>query len=212
LEGVEVPEGYQPDYGYVFADQGNGFSYGWDADNTANARNRDNAASPDQRYDTFNHLQKALPAGRIWEIEIPNGRYNVYAVAGESDNYDSVFDLTAEGITFVKGAATDAVRWVDGQAAIAVADGRLSISNGPTAQNNKIAFIEIYPLPTEVPRPVFATPTVAGGQLVLTWTHGGTLQQASAVIGPWSDVAGNPSGTHSVSPTEPRQFYRVIVR
>ncbi len=212
LEGVEIPEGYLADYGYVFADRGEGFSYGWDADNTAYARNRDNVISPDQRYDTFNHLQKDLPAGRIWEIELPNGRYNVYAVAGESDNINSVYDLTAEGVTFVTGTPTSAVLWFEGQAAITVQDGRLSISNGPTASNNKIAFIEIYPLPAEVLRPVIAPPTLASGQLTLTWTNGGTLQQAPAITGEWADVPGATSGTYSVPATEPRRFYRVIVR
>ncbi len=57
-QGAPVPEGYLPDYGEVFADRGNGFSYGWDAafDET---RDRDHANAPDQRYDTLNHLQKA---------------------------------------------------------------------------------------------------------------------------------------------------------
>ena len=36
----DVPEGYLADAGQVFGDQGNGFSYGWDRDITADARAR----------------------------------------------------------------------------------------------------------------------------------------------------------------------------
>lgn len=101
------------DVGQVFGDQGNGYSYGWDADNSAHARNRNNVISPDERYDTFNHLQKDLPAGRVWEIELPNGNYSVHVVVGESDNYDSTFDIQAEGVTIISGQATATVRWFE---------------------------------------------------------------------------------------------------
>src|SRR5687767_5774400 len=52
-----VPGGYVADTGAVFADRGNGFSYGWDANNAAQTRDRNNGASPDQRYDTLIHTQ-----------------------------------------------------------------------------------------------------------------------------------------------------------
>src|SRR5690606_12331112 len=100
---AEPPEGYLPDYGDVFGDRGNGYTYGWDEDNTANARNRNDARAPDERYDTFNHWQKPAPAGSLWEIEVPNGWYNVFLAAGEACNIDSVYDVTAEGVTIVKG-------------------------------------------------------------------------------------------------------------
>ena len=34
LQGAPVPAGYLPDYGQVFADRGNGWSYGWSMDVT----------------------------------------------------------------------------------------------------------------------------------------------------------------------------------
>jgi len=40
LKGGPVPEGYLPDYGEVFADRGNGFSYGWNRDIQADSRDR----------------------------------------------------------------------------------------------------------------------------------------------------------------------------
>src|SRR5688572_4909659 len=61
-----APAGYVIDAGHVFADRGNGLSYGWDLDATASARDRNHAASPDQRYDTLNHMQRY--GVRTWEI------------------------------------------------------------------------------------------------------------------------------------------------
>src|SRR5829696_8340196 len=52
-----APSGYFIDSGQVFGDRGNGLAYGWDADNTASARDRNNSLFPDQRYDTLTHMQ-----------------------------------------------------------------------------------------------------------------------------------------------------------
>jgi len=201
---------YMPDFGDVFDDRGNGYKYGWDVDNVANSRVRNAANSPDERYDTFNHMQKPQPAGSFWEIEVPNGRYNVFAVVGEASNFDSVFDLQAEGITIASGTASDAIRWFEGIGAVSVSDGKLTLTNGPKAANNKICFVEIYSLPNEVVPPEFAPPVRNGNQLTLTWTGDGKLQENSEVTGSWTDVPGNPSGTYTTTTTGPRKFYRVV--
>jgi hypothetical protein len=208
---AEVPPGYLPDYGDIFADRGNGYNYGWDDDNTANARDRNNALSPDERYDTFNHWQKPLPAGRVWEIELPNGRYSVHAVVGEPSNQDSVYDLQVEGVTIAKGTPDAIIRFFEGTGTVTVTDGRLSLSNGPTAANNKVCFVDIAALPAEVPKPVFSQPVLSGNTLTISWTGGGRLQEATSVTGPWTDVAGNPQAPFTVQVTEPCKFFRVVV-
>ena len=43
-QGAPIPEGYLPDYGEVFADRGNGFSYGWDVDIQDHSRDRNDAS------------------------------------------------------------------------------------------------------------------------------------------------------------------------
>ena len=63
--------------------------------------------------------------------------------------------------------------------------------------------------------PGWATNNVAplvrnGNTLTLSWTGGGKLQEASEVTGAWTDVAGNPQGSHSVQATAARKFYRLI--
>ena len=50
--------------------------------------------------------------------------------------------------------------------------------------------------------------TVSGGSAVLRWSSEGTLQTATAVKGPWTDVAGATS-PYSISKTNAPGFFRV---
>ena len=63
------------------ATRGNGQTYGWNADNTAQARDRNSARSPDQAYDTLTHMQRPANPNAVWEIALPNGTYSVRLVA-----------------------------------------------------------------------------------------------------------------------------------
>jgi hypothetical protein len=59
--------------------------------------------------------------------------------------------------------------------------------------------------------PVFNRPTVSGGNLTISWTGAGKLQEAANVTGPWTDVAGNPNGTFTVQTIAgARKFYRLL--
>ena len=137
-----VPAGYLVDSGQVYGNRGNGFTYGWDASNTSFTRDRNSSLSADQRYDTLNHMQKAGGA-RVWEIEVPNGNYNIFLVSGDSDFYDSVFRINVEGVLTVSGTPTSSTHWFSGTKTVTVSDGRLSVSNATGGSNNKICFIEI---------------------------------------------------------------------
>jgi hypothetical protein len=55
------------------------------------------------------------------------------------------------------------------------------------------------------------TATQQGGKVVITWTGSGTLQSATAVSGPWTDVTPPPTGnSYSVAPTaQAQEFYRL---
>jgi hypothetical protein len=140
-----VPAGYLADTGLVFANRGNGQSYGWTAANTAQTRDRNAANSPDQRYDTLTHLQKAAYPDAIWEIAVPNGSYSVRVVSGDAANIDSVFRTTVEGVLTVSGTPTTATRWIEGTSTVTVTDGRLTIRSGSGASNNKLCFVDITP-------------------------------------------------------------------
>jgi YVTN family beta-propeller protein len=137
-----TPAGYLPDSGAVYGNRGNGYTYGWNISNANFARDRNSVRSADQRYDTLNHLQKSGGA-RIWEIAVPNGTYSVFAVSGDPDYIDSVFRLNVEGVLTVSGTPTSATHWFSGTSTVTVSDGRLTVSNGTGASNDKICFIEI---------------------------------------------------------------------
>jgi uncharacterized delta-60 repeat protein len=139
---VLPPAPYKVDLGQAFGDRGSGLKYGWDADNTANARTRGNAGSPDFRYDTFNHMQKN-GADRKWEIAVPNGMYQVTLTAGDPNATDSVYRINLEGQLALSGTPSGDARWFTRTTNVEVTDGRLTVSNGAGAVNNKIAFIDI---------------------------------------------------------------------
>src|SRR5688572_19275968 len=88
-----TPLGYAADlgstYGYRAA---SGHTYGWSVAAGAGARDRNDARSPDQRYDTLNHFR----AGYAWNLAVPNGTYSVKLVAGDPSNIDSVYKFNVE--------------------------------------------------------------------------------------------------------------------
>jgi glucose/arabinose dehydrogenase len=138
-----VPSGYLADGGLVFASRGNGQTYGWTLDNTAQARDRNASNSPDQRYDTLTYLQGAGNPDAIWEIAVPSGTYRVRVVSGDPLSYNSVFRTTVEGVLTVSGTPTTTTRWIEGTATVTVTDGRLTVRSGSGASNNKLCFLEI---------------------------------------------------------------------
>jgi hypothetical protein len=138
-----VPASHLADSGLIFGNRGNGQSYGWNADNTAQTRDRNLANSPDQRYDTLTHLQKPGNPDAFWEIAVPNGTYRVRVVSGDASYFDSVFRLSAENVLTVNGTPNSSTRWIEGTSTVTVADGRLTLRNASGASNNKICFVEI---------------------------------------------------------------------
>ena len=129
-----TPAGYQKDDGSAYTV---GRGYGWNKNNTADARQRTTPA--DLRYATLVHLQKTTNS--IWEIAVPNGFYDVHIVAGDADFTDSFNHLTAEGVTIIPGAA--GMNWNEGSGGVTVADGKLTIAPGINAVNSKICYIDI---------------------------------------------------------------------
>lgn len=140
--GATVPAGYTPDTGAVFGDRGSGRTFGWNVDNSVNARDRNASGSPDQRYDTLNHMQK--PGGAtVWEFAVPNGTYTVHVVAGDPVNTDSTYRISVEGVPVVSGTPTGAKHWFEGTVRVTVGDGRISVTNGSGAVNNKLNYVDI---------------------------------------------------------------------
>lgn len=136
-----LPTGYLRDSGSTFGNRGNGYTYGWNSNNSANTRDRNSTRSSDQRYDTLIYMQRG--AIYTWEIAVPNGAYQVRMVAGDASYYNSVYKLAAEGVLVVNGTPSRTTRWLEGVTTVMVNDGRLTITNASGASNNKLNFIEI---------------------------------------------------------------------
>jgi len=133
--------GYLVDGGSVYADRGNGRSYGWNLDNSTTARDRE--LLTDQLKDTLQHMQKAENPNGLWEIAVPNGLYQVHITVGDAANFDSIYKVAVEGTLAINFAPTTAVRFSEATVTVTVTDGRLTVSNAIGASNNKICFIEI---------------------------------------------------------------------
>jgi len=182
LATAQVPPGYLPDSGLAFGDRGNGYTYGWSRDISADSRDRGNA-HPDQRYDTLIHFQKGADA--IWEIVIPNGQYNVLMVCGDASNSDQTNTLSVEDVivTDPNGQVGNFDKY---NVTVTVADGRLTIKPAPGSSNAKICFVDIVlalepslardPIPankaTDVPKDV-----------ALGWTPGDYAQKHNVYLG-----------------------------
>jgi hypothetical protein len=209
--------GYLPDYGLVFGDRGNGFSYGWDINNVPNSRYRNSPNSFDLRYDTFNHLQKP-GGGTTWEIAVPNGLYQVRAVSGDATAFDGTFRLNVEGSLIVDGAPSITSRWVEGIGTIAVNDGRLTVGNAAGSVNNKICFIEITALPVLHPPIHLLSPellTDGRFRFTLEGTNGVTyVIEATTNFTAWTPLFTNApisnllEFTDSLATNHPARFYR----
>lgn len=63
-------------------------------------------------------------------------------------------------------------------------------------------------LPTPSESAKFNTVTLQGGNITISWTGAGTLEQAEAITGPWTTAA-SQSNPQTVSPTGGARFYRV---
>jgi len=191
-----VPMGYFADTGAVYGDRGNGYTYGWNADSSAFTRDRGASNSPDQRYDTLNHMQ--LYGVFTWEIAVPNGAYDVHVVVGDPQNYDSVYRISVESVLAVEGTPSSVTPWFEGTQRITVTDGKLTIGNAPGASNNKICFVDIASACITGNCPP-ATPTITApgmdGQIV----HPADVHMETAAF---SDP--NPGDTHACTDWEIR--------
>jgi hypothetical protein len=76
-------------------------------------------------------------------MAVPNGSYQVLVVAGDAGQFDSVYRINVEGVPTVSGTPNSSTRWFSGSSTVTVSDGRLTVSNGPGAIDNKICFIDV---------------------------------------------------------------------
>lgn len=222
-----IPAGYTADSGAAF----NGTS-GWRTtagtplNLTANARDRNSAASPDQRYDTFIHMQAPAGSGNtttgVWQYALTSGTYNVTVAVGEPSAIDSVDEITAEpggpnAVAIIDHYhPTTAAHWLTVTRQVTVTDGFLTLD--PTGgTNTKLNFVDIVPVGTGAAKVSVRAPTdgilgLSRARLIFstvaqaatpaksfTFTNTGraTLTVSKFAIG------GTNSGTFVVAPGQP---------
>ena len=89
-----VPEGWLPDYHEEFGPKENGLVYGWEQAETM-GRNRDSVDPPQANtWDVLRATLTHMRNGKVWEIELENGVYDVEICIG--DAWASNYSLKAE--------------------------------------------------------------------------------------------------------------------
>ena len=142
-----VPTGYLPDSGSTFGSRGNGHSYGWNVSTTNGSRERAASSHPEQRYRTLCHMRSNSNnnTAATWEIALPSGTYEIFAVFGDADFLNQTHHINIEGIT-VTDATPGTSEFDEFTVQRTVTDGRLTIRPGTGASNSKICFIDITPV------------------------------------------------------------------
>jgi fibronectin type 3 domain-containing protein len=140
---TEVPTGYFNDNGLIFGSHANGLSYGWNQDNTAAARDRNDVDSPDELHDSLIHMQKPTDPNASWKIAVPNGVYTIHLVAGDPDFTDSYYKINVNGVLAINGKPHHHHHWLEDTITLTVTNGFIEISNAKGARNNKIDGIDI---------------------------------------------------------------------
>ncbi len=154
--------GYLPDYGYVYGDRGNGYSYGWNEDNSSNAFWRLTISTKDETslvpVDTDyrrNSIITTADGARYWEIGLDNGMYYVHLMCGEPGDPRNLYDPSAnvlrnntmniEGtiVTDPDGALNS--DYDEYYAVVNVTDGNLTISQAPGGDDSAVCFVDIHP-------------------------------------------------------------------
>ncbi len=197
--GVVAIPGYSSDIGLQYAQRGNGLTYGWATDNQAGTRDRNNPASPDERYDQVTKMTSS------WNIAVPNGTYDVRIVVGDPSPNDSVYKVNVEGAPAVSGTPSETTRFFEKTLTVVVADGKLTVSNASGSIDNRLAFIEIATHQQAAPTTAPAAPSALAAsalsttQIRLRWTDnadneaGYRIDRKLGDSGTWQQLAELPA-------------------
>jgi pectate lyase len=142
-----LQSGYKGDYGHVFGNRGNGYSYGWNVSHTARTFGYSAIPGWEGTFGAAWSLIRMLPGPTTrWEIAVTNGTYEISIVAAGYRCQGQLQQIAAEGVLVVNSVAGwDYDTYVGGTQQVLVQDGRLTITNGPTAAENCIDLIHIRP-------------------------------------------------------------------
>src|SRR5262249_47688569 len=151
--GGDIIGNYLGDIGLAYGSRGDGLTFGWNKDNTANGRDRDRTISPDELHDGLALMQRSNNPNAWWGIAVPDGTYQVHIIAGDPSYIDSVYKINvggvlssgkvSGGVLAINGRPTMAKRWFENTVTVTVTGGVLYVSNAPGSSNDKIDEIDI---------------------------------------------------------------------
>ncbi len=133
-----TPSGYSADRGETF-DAGRG--YGWDAGVQARERNQ----NVEQVRDTL--VFSTSP--RTWEIEMDNGYYEVWLVAGDPRYAQGPHRVRVEGTPAIEDLSTSTGEFIEVKTGAHVTDGRLTVEIGSTLGTTVLNQIVIATAPAD---------------------------------------------------------------
>lgn len=130
------------DIGFPF-DRNGAAGYGWNHWKAAEMVQRDPRTAPETTLS--NYVPFGVTGGEedVWEMGVANGRYEVKIVAGDPAAVDSYYAFNVEGKAALSGRPSWRQRFVTSTVVVDVTDGRISVSGGEGAYNNKLNSIHI---------------------------------------------------------------------
>jgi hypothetical protein len=140
-----LQSGYRGDFGQTFGTRGNGYSYGWNVDHSARTFAYSALPGFETVYGAAWSLIQMLPdSSTTWDIALANGTYDVTILAAGYQCQGQLQQIAVEGVLVVNGTAGfDYDTYVGGTQTVTVSDGRLTVTNGPSASLNCIDYVQI---------------------------------------------------------------------
>lgn len=156
-------KGMLSDTGAVFGNRGNGFVYGWNADNSNHAFWRETLTTKEgETYNVpvdadfrRNAILTTAGGNRFWEIALANGWYHVTLMCGDpgdpreitpENNIPRLNHVFIEGLLFEDPDGALLWDYDEFQTVVEVADGRLTLSQVPNdSYSAALCFVEIRP-------------------------------------------------------------------
>lgn len=167
-DDAPVPSGCIADVGAVYGLQAGNLTYGWDRELTHRTRALGKKVEAADDHKSF-----IAPGKGIWEIELPQGVYEVTLAAGNGKG-GLRQRVEVEGVMLLDDRTNRESRWVDATAAVTVSDGRLTVAPLEDFKRNKLVFIHIASS-NGVPNgpPVAGAPEPGATPTSISWTEAG---------------------------------------
>ncbi|MEH0153893.1 malectin domain-containing carbohydrate-binding protein [Limibacter armeniacum] len=157
-EAFTPPSGYEKDFGEAYGNRGNGYTYGWISTEDGTpislvGQGRERNFDIDPLLKTLIHMDHpSTPPSGFWEIEVPNGIYQVTVGVGEASagNDPEVHRVNAEGVNIINnfepsGANGSLTRFSSGSGIVQVTDGKLTLDYLGGGENTKLTHVQIAP-------------------------------------------------------------------